>query len=61
MMDCPKFVEMQKMFQGENASSLNMKIVAKVKTITTDMNVVNVNVAIRSKIIEDWCSRTKEE
>jgi hypothetical protein len=57
MMDCPKFVETQKMFQGKNASSLDKKIVVEVKTIIADMNVVNVNVATRSKIIKDQCPK----
>jgi hypothetical protein len=45
------------MFQGKNASSLDRKIVVEVKTIIVDMNVVNVNVATRSKIIKDQCSK----
>ncbi len=49
------------MFQGKNASSLDMKIVVEVKTINADTNVVNVNVAIRSKIIEDRCSKKEDQ
>jgi hypothetical protein len=48
MIDYPKFAKMQKMFQGENASSLEVKVIVEVKTINVD-----VNVAIRSKIIKD--------
>jgi hypothetical protein len=53
MMDCPKFVEMQKMFKGKIASSLDGKTIVEVKTIIMNMNVIDVNVATRSKIIED--------
>jgi hypothetical protein len=36
--DCPKFVEMQKMFQGKNAPNTNGKSIVNVKIITTIMN-----------------------
>lgn len=48
MTDYPNFAKMQKMFQGENASSLEVKLIVEVKTINVDVNVV-----IRSKIIKD--------
>jgi len=48
MTDYPAFAKMQKMFQGENASSLDVKTIVEVKIINVD-----VNVATRSKIIED--------
>jgi len=38
------------MFQGKNASNSEGKAIAKVKTITTSVNVINVNVGTRSKI-----------
>jgi len=50
MTNYPKFAKMQKMFQGKNASNLEGKAVAEVKTITTNVNVINVNVATRSRI-----------
>ncbi len=37
----------------KNASTSNGKMVTKVKIVTIKMNVVDVNVAIRSKIIEE--------
>jgi hypothetical protein len=43
---------MQKMFQGKNAETIGGKSVINVKTITTIVNVVDVNVATKSKIIE---------
>jgi hypothetical protein len=39
------------MFQGKNVSTLDGKVVANVKTIIVKVNVVNVNVVARSKII----------
>jgi hypothetical protein len=50
MTDYPKFAKTQKMFQGKNASNLEGKAIAEVKTITTYVNVINVNVATRSRI-----------
>ncbi len=48
MINCPKFVEIQKMFQGKNASSAEEKVIIEVKTITA-----NVNVATSSRITKD--------
>jgi len=52
MTDCPKFAKMQKMFQGKNASNLEGKAIVEVKTITTNVNVIDVNVVTRSRIIK---------
>jgi hypothetical protein len=41
------------MFQGKNASSLEGKAIVEIKTIITNVNVVDVNVATITKIIED--------
>jgi hypothetical protein len=53
MTNCPKFVEMQKMFKGKMHQSLDGKVVANVKILTIDINVVDVNVVTKSKIIEE--------
>jgi hypothetical protein len=53
MMDYPKFAEMEKMFQGKNASSSKGKVIVEVKTVTTNVNLVDVNVVTRSIIIKD--------
>jgi hypothetical protein len=45
-----KICEMQKMFQGKNASNTNGKMVADVEIITTKVNVMDVNVVTKSKI-----------
>jgi hypothetical protein len=51
--NCPKFVEMQKMFQGKNASNLDKKMASKVNIIIVNVNVIDVNVAIRSRITKE--------
>jgi len=38
---------MQKMFQGKNASSSEGKIIVEVKTNTTNVNVIDVNVVVQ--------------
>jgi hypothetical protein len=48
-----KVVEMQKMFQGKMHQSLDGKVVANVKTFTTDINVIDINVVTKRKIIEE--------
>jgi hypothetical protein len=52
MIDCPKFIEMQKMFHGKFVTIAKIQLVAKIQTITIDVNVVVVNVTTRSKAIE---------
>jgi len=53
MTNCPKFAKMQKMFHGISMTITKVQPIAKVKTIITDMNVVDVNVTTRSKAIEE--------
>jgi hypothetical protein len=53
MMDCPKFIEMQKMFHGKFVIIVEVQLVAKTQTITVDVNVVDVNVVTRSKTIKE--------
>ncbi len=50
MTNCPKFAKMHEMFHGENASTSNGKMVIDVRTITTKVKVVDVNVATKSII-----------
>jgi hypothetical protein len=56
MIDYPKFVEMQKMFQGKNVSNTNGKSIVNVKIVTTVLNVVDVNVTTKSSIRKNKCS-----
>jgi hypothetical protein len=53
MINCPKFVEMQKMFHGKFMAIVKVQLVVETQTITTYMNVVDVNVTIGSKVIEE--------
>jgi hypothetical protein len=43
---------MQKMFHGKFVTIAKIQLVAKIQTITIDVNVVVVNVTTRSKAIE---------
>jgi hypothetical protein len=49
---CPKFIEMQKMFHGKFVIIIEVQLVVETQIITTHVNVVDVNVTTRGKIIE---------
>ncbi len=49
----PNHVFTHKMLQGKNLSSSKGKVVVEVKTITTNVHVVNIDVATRSRIKKD--------
>ncbi len=51
---------MQKMFQGKMHQSLDGKVVANVKTFTTDINVIDINVVTKRKIIEEQVFQDKK-
>ncbi len=53
MTNCPKFAKMQKMFHGISMTITKVQPIAKIKTIITYMNVVDVNVTTRSKATEE--------
>ncbi len=53
MTDCPKFIEMQKMFQGKLMAVVEIQPITKTQTITINVNVVDVNATTRSKAIEE--------
>ncbi len=53
MIKCPKFVEMQEMFLGKYVIIVKVQPVVKTQIVTTDMNVVDVNVTTRSKVTEE--------
>jgi hypothetical protein len=53
MTNCPKFVEMQKMFHGKFVAIAKVQPIGKTQTIITNVNVVGVNVITRSKVIEE--------
>jgi hypothetical protein len=53
MMECPKFVEMQKMFHGKSIIVTKVQPIVETQTINAYVNVVDVNVTTRSKVIEE--------
>jgi len=60
MIDYPKFIEMQKMFHGKFMTIAKVQLVAKTQINITNVNVVDVNVTTRSKIIEKQMFEDKE-
>jgi hypothetical protein len=50
---CPKFAEMHKMFHGKSMTIVGVQLVAKTQIVIANVNVVDVNVATRSKVIEE--------
>jgi succinyl-CoA synthetase beta subunit len=53
MMDCPKFVEMQKMFYGKSMTIAEIQPIVETQTIIVDVNVVDVNATTRSKATKE--------
>jgi len=49
MANCPKFAEMQKMFHRKSMVIVEVQLVVETQTITTNVNVVVVNVTTKSK------------
>ncbi len=61
MTNCPKFVEMQKLFHGKcMVVVVEVQLVAETQKITIDVNVVDVNVTTRSKVIEEQVFKDRE-
>jgi hypothetical protein len=61
MIDCPKFVEMQKMFHGKYVTVVEVQPVAKTRTIIVDANVVDVNVITRGKVTKEQVFKDSKE
>ncbi len=59
MIDCPKFVHMQKMFHGKFVVIIEVQLVKR-QTIITNVNVVDVNVMTRNKVIEEHVFKNGE-
>ncbi len=55
MIDCPKFVKMQKMFHGKS-----IQHVVETQTITANVNVVDVNLTTRSKVTKEHVFKDRE-
>jgi hypothetical protein len=57
MVDYPKFARMQKMFHGKFVAIVEVRLVAEIETIIVN---VNVNVTMKSKVIEEQVFKDKE-
>jgi hypothetical protein len=60
MTDCPKFAKMQKMFHGKFVAIIEVQLLVKTQTITSNVNVMDVNVTMRSKVIEEQVFKDRE-
>jgi hypothetical protein len=59
MKNCQMFVGMKKMFHGKYVIIAEEQHVAKTQTIIADVNVLDVNVTTRSKVIEEHVFKDK--
>jgi hypothetical protein len=53
MTNCPKFVEMQIMFHGKSMTIIEVQPVVEMQKVIMNVNVVDVNVTTRNKLIEE--------
>ncbi len=60
MTNCPKFVEMQKMFHGKYVTIAEVQPIVETQIVITYVNVVDVNVTTRSKVIEEQVFKDRE-
>jgi hypothetical protein len=60
MIDCPKFVEMLKMFHEKSMVVIKVQLIVETQIITIDVTVVDVNVTTRSKVIEKYVFKERK-
>ncbi len=60
MIDYPKYDEMYKMFHGKYVTITKVQPVVETQIVTTNVNVVDVNVTTRSKSIEEHVFKDRE-
>jgi hypothetical protein len=60
MTNCPKFVEMKKMFHGKSMIVVVVQLVIETQTFIMDVNVVDVNVTTRSKVTKEHVFKDRE-
>jgi hypothetical protein len=60
MTHCPKFANMQKMFHGKSMIVVEVQVVIETQIIITNVNVANVNVTTRSRVIEEHVFKDRE-
>jgi len=57
---CPKFAEMQKMFHGKSMMVAKVQLIVETQTVIADVNVVDVNITTRSKVIKEQVFKDKK-
>jgi hypothetical protein len=60
MKNCPKFAKMQKMFHGKFVAITKVQPVVETQTVIADVNVGDVNVTTRSKVIKEQMFKDRE-
>jgi hypothetical protein len=60
MCNCPKFIEMEKMFHGKSMAVTKVQLIAETQIVTTDVNVVDVNATTRSEVIKKHVFKDKK-
>jgi hypothetical protein len=60
MTNCPKFVEMQKMFHGKYVAVTEVQPIVDTQTMTSNVNVVDVNVTTRIEVTEEHVFKDKK-
>jgi hypothetical protein len=60
MTNCPKFVEMQKMFHGKYVIITEVQLIVDTQTITSNVNVVDVNVTTKIKVTKEHVFKDRE-
>jgi cell division protein FtsL len=60
MIDCPKFIEMQRMFHGKFVTIGKILFIAEIKIVITNVNVVDVNVITRIITNEEHVFKDRE-
>jgi len=60
MIDCPKFIEMHKIFHGKFMPISEVQHVVEIQKSITNVNVVDVNVTTGSKATEEHVFKDRE-
>ncbi len=60
MIDYPKFIEMQKMFHGKSMIVLKVQPIIETQIVTTDVNLMDVNVTTRSNANKEHVFKDRE-
>ncbi len=60
MIDCPKFIEVQKMFHRKYVTIAKVQPIVETQIVITDVNVVDVDVIARSKATEEHVFKDRE-